>query len=71
MQFITYYIAYEEYFLGNKKRLGPQFSNYIAYIVFCLSDATLDGTIELSGVDLVGVGAVSIFLKNQFFHHIS
>ncbi len=37
------------------------------YLEFCSSAANLNGTIDVSGVDLVGVGAISIFFKKHFF----
>ncbi len=43
----------------------------LEYLVFCSSDANFNGTIEVSGIDLVGVGAISIFFKKLFFLQIS
>ncbi len=49
------------FFREKKQRLGPIFSRYTAYLEFCTPDATLDGTIKVTGTDLVGVGAITIF----------
>ncbi len=38
------------------------------YFEFCYSPANLNGTIEVSGVALVGVGAISVFKKNFFLN---